>query len=520
MTMLLDRAPAETLQPARPGGGRFDVAIVGAGMAGMATAARLRAAGLSTVVLEAHGQPGGCAGYFTRRGFSFDVGATTLVDFGPGGVGAELLETIGMPPVDGETLPGYRAWLPDRCVALHRDPRAWAAERLAALGDSPAHRAFWALLDRLADVFWKASRRGIRMPLRGIGDLARAALLLGPANWPLARHLLRTMGDALRSAGLRGDAPLCGLLSMLVEDTVHASIDEAPLVNAALGATIRGAGLTRARGGMRGFWRRFAAQYRGMGGTLVTACRVEAIEGREGAFTLRTGRGEFQADQVVGAVPVALTARLGPPPVREALAPWLRRDAAAQGGAFIVFLGVPEREVAGQDFTHHQLLSDYRRPLGNGNNMFVSVSSPGDFESAPEGHRAVMMSTHCELAPWQGLSDEEHRERKLEAASRLVTFARRVFPRLGEQARVFEAGTPRTYERFTSRPLGAVGGSRLSLRNSNQRAVPHEVGVPGFWLVGDTTWPGLGTVACVLGSRIVAEGVLGRTRRTGLRHAR
>jgi hypothetical protein len=37
--------------------------------------------------------------------------------------------------------------------------------------------------------------------------------------------------------------------------------------------------------------------------------------------------------------------------------------------------------------------------------------------------------------------------------------------------------------------------------------------VPGFWLAGDTTWPGLGTVACVLGSRIVAEGVLARRKR-------
>jgi hypothetical protein len=34
------------------------------------------------------------------------------------------------------------------------------------------------------------------------------------------------------------------------------------------------------------------------------------------------------------------------------------------------------------------------------------------------------------------------------------------------------------------------------------------VGVPGYWLVGDSTWPGLGTVACCLGSRLVAEGVL------------
>jgi hypothetical protein len=48
----------------------------------------------------------------------------------------------------------------------------------------------------------------------------------------------------------------------------------------------------------------------------------------------------------------------------------------------------------------------------------------------------------------------------------------------------------------------------LTWFNSNQFAIPHDIGVPGFWLVGDTTFPGLGTVACVLGSRIVAEMVM------------
>jgi phytoene dehydrogenase-like protein len=33
----------------------YDVAVIGGGMAGMATAARLQARGLSTLVLEAHG---------------------------------------------------------------------------------------------------------------------------------------------------------------------------------------------------------------------------------------------------------------------------------------------------------------------------------------------------------------------------------------------------------------------------------------------------------------------------------
>jgi phytoene dehydrogenase-like protein len=174
----------------------------------------------------------------------------------------------------------------------------------------------------------------------------------------------------------------------------------------------------------------------------------------------------------------------------------------------VVFLGVPEGEVAAQEWTHHQLLQDYTAPLGNGNNMFVSVSAPGDTESAPPGHRAVMISTHCELADWEGMAPDEYRIRKAEAGERLITLARRVYPELGRRGIVCEVATPRTYERFTSRPRGAVGGVRQSLGNANQRAVPHDLGVPGFWLAGDTTWPGLGTVACVLGSRLVAEGIL------------
>ena len=121
---------------------QYDVAIIGAGIAGFSTAARLQSAGLSTIVFESHGQPGGCAGFFRRCGFSFDVGATTLVDFEPGGVGGEMLEEIGMDPVRGEALPGYIAWLPDRCVTLHRDRRLWEIERLRAFGATTGHHRF------------------------------------------------------------------------------------------------------------------------------------------------------------------------------------------------------------------------------------------------------------------------------------------------------------------------------------------------------------------------------------------
>lgn len=498
--------------PSLPAG--CDVAVLGAGMAGMATAARLQAQGMATVVLEAHGHAGGCAGYYRRRGFSFDVGATTLVDFQPGGVGVELLASVGMPMPAAEALPGYVAWLPDRAVTLYRDRTAWHAERLRALGGTPRHRAFWAFLDRLAAVFWAASRDGVRLPVRSLDDAAHNLRAIGLRNLPLARHATTTLGDALRRYGLRDDAPLTGLLSMLVEDTVHGTVDRAPLINAALGVTIRGAGLSRASGGMRGFWRAFVGHYRGLGGDLRTNCPVERVEGRAGAFEVHTRRGVLRAAQVVSALPASSTARLcAATGVAGRLAPYLRRDRDALGGALVVALGVPEHEVAGQLFTHHQLLQDYARPLGDGNNMFVSVSAPGDTDSAPPGHRAVMVSTHTELSAWEGLGAEAYAARKREMSDRLVGLARRVYPTLGEHAVVREIGTPRTYERYALRPRGAVGGVRQTPDNANQHAVPHDLGVPGFWQVGDSTWPGLGTVACVVGSRIVAA----RAMRSGVR---
>jgi C-3',4' desaturase CrtD len=484
------------------------VAVLGAGVAGMATALRLQARGLRTVVFEAHGHAGGCAGYFRKRGFSFDVGATTLVDFAPGGVGAELLDAIGLSDVDIDELPGYRAWLPDRTVTLYRDQAAWRSERLRRLGDTPAHHAFWALIDRLAAAFWSATRAGIRMPVRSPADAWANLRAMRPADLPLTVHLRHTLGDALRRHGLRDDAPLVALLGMLVEDTVHAGVDEAPLINAALGVTMRGAGLGRHRGGMHGLWRRLVAHYRGLGGEILLACEVGRVDGRAGRFRVFTNRGMVEADQVVSALPAQNTAEIADATgVSRRLRPYLDRDRESLGGAVVVFLGVAEEQVAAQELTHHQLLGDYHRPLGDGNNMFVSVSAPGDLDSAPAGHRAVMISTHTELSTWEELGDEQYRQRKAALGADLVRRARLVYPDLAAPAVIEQVGTPRTYASFASRPRGAVGGVRQNLGNANQHALPHDVGVPGFWLVGDSTWPGLGTVACVVGSRLVADAV-------------
>jgi C-3',4' desaturase CrtD len=487
---------------------RFDVAIIGGGIAGASTAARLQAEGKSTVILEQHDHLGGCAGYYRKDGFSFDVGATTLVDFESGGIGGQFLEQIGFDPPPIDVQDAYQLWLPDRTVTLYHDQSKWQAERRETFGSDDSHRRFYRFLDRLSETLWELTRDDVKLPIQNLHDFYRNARAVGVANLGLVRYLRWTMADALKHFGVYDDVALRSAIAMLIEDTVHATPEDAPLLNATMGITIRKAGLGRATGGMYGFWSAFEEHYRAMSGTVKTGHTVTNITGSRGAFCIDTERGQFRANQVVSAVPITLTKQLAPSVVGSRLDEYISMLGGYEGGAVVVFLGVPEAEVAEKRFTHHQILRAYDEPLGNGNNMFVSVSASDDDVSAPEGYRAVMLSTHCDVDPWYNIDEAAYQRRKEEIGERLVTGARTVYPELASNPEVYEVATPVTYEVFTNRPRGAIGGYRQTLGNTNQNAVPQDIDINGFYLAGDTTWPGLGTVACLKGSEIVVEHVL------------
>ena len=57
---------------------KSEVIVVGAGIAGLTSAAILSKQGLSVTLIESHTQAGGCAGTFKRKNYIFDVGATQV----------------------------------------------------------------------------------------------------------------------------------------------------------------------------------------------------------------------------------------------------------------------------------------------------------------------------------------------------------------------------------------------------------------------------------------------------------
>lgn len=482
----------------------YDIAIFGGGISGFSSALRLQSKGYRTIVLESHGQLGGCAGFFKKKNFSFDVGATTLVDFVEGGVGGNFFSDINLELPKGEYIE-YVAWLPDRQIILYRDIEKWKKERLDKLGSTDKHIKFWKLMDEVTKVFWNASRKNIKLPIRSPKDLYAAIKAIGIQNLYLSKYINSTMLDILKKYNLEDDKPLLGLLSMLIEDTVHSSIDKAPFINSALGTTIRGAGLMRADGGMKGFWDYLLNHYLKIGGTLKKGNKVIDFKHENDYWSITTSKGVFTSKKIISSLPIDLTYKIGPDIVKRKLEPYIERNKNHQGSAIVVFLGIPEAEISNQTYTHHQILLDYEVKLGDGNNMFISISAKDDTISAPTGFRSVMISTHCKLSEWQSLSETEYEIKKRAIGQKLIESARKVYPSLGENAIIYEIGTPLTYQKFTNRTKGNVGGFKQTLENSNFNAIPHDIGIENMWLTGDNTWPGLGTVAGLISGRIASE---------------
>ncbi len=477
------------------------VVVIGAGVGGLTTAALLVQAGYAVTVLEAHIYPGGSAGTFYHQGYRFDAGATLAGGFSTGGPHARLAEQLGITWPVQTVDPAWIVHLPDdRQVRQPADAEHWRAERETHF---PGSDAFWEKQEMLADLSWDISARTFPWPPENVAEAGAIVQAFRPRLLKAVPYLTRTIGDLIPPD--RPDLKTFLDAQLLIAAQTTADKTNALYGSAALDLPRRG--VNHVQGGMGGIAKTLVRWIREHGGEVHYRQKVERIEVANGrAVAVHTNKKQrFAADWLVANLtPWALHNLLGEQSPRR-----LAREVEQRQptwGAFTLYLGLDAAQLS-PTTSHHQVIMDADQPLGEGNTVFISLSAAAD--RAPAGHIAATLSTHTAIQPWwrlrHGPEKSAYLDQRHQYTEKLLAAAERAVPGIRLAIRLCLPGTPVTFEFYTRRPGGMVGGfPQTSLFNVRGPGT----GIPNVKLVGDSIFPGQSTAGVTLGGMRVADTIV------------
>jgi phytoene desaturase len=494
------------------------VVVIGAGMGGMAAAARLAVKRHDVTVIEQSATYGGKLGTFERDRFVFDTGPSLLTLpavyrdlFNKTGAGLD--ETVDLVELE----PAFRYRFPDGITV--EMPGVDSARCAVALGDALGGTAYddWSAFMRRASDIWQLTRRPfLESPLAGMRDLL-----------PLARSLsdVRTVAPFTSLRGLGGkylhDPRLRMLLDRYATYTgsdprrAPAALATVPYVEQTFGAFHVGGGVRRladalhARDLERGVSFRMstdvaevvtdAARVTGVrlvSGEVVPADIVVANADATHLYRdlVRDPRGSEALRRLRKATPslsgfVLLLAVRGRTPDLLHHNVWFPQDYDAE---FDAIFGRDARPV--EDPTVYVCApdDDLMRPDADHESWFVLVNAP---RHSTTGERGTVDWTASGLA-------ESYRDRILDV------MASRGFD-VRDRLLWTEIRTPADLERETRAPGGSIYGTSSNGARAAFLRPANVSPVPGLYLVGGSAHPGGGLPLVGMGAEIVAE-LIGR----------
>ncbi|GAC1394251.1 MAG: NAD(P)/FAD-dependent oxidoreductase [Polyangiales bacterium] len=476
--------------------------VIGAGFGGLAAALELAHSGAHVALFEALKYPGGCASTFTRGGARFESGATLFSGFGEGQLFHRWIAERRLPvrfvpldPVVELRAPGLTLAIPSRREVL--------VDRLCALPGAPvaALRGFFEEQRRIADTLWALFDEPALLPPFGVRALL-AHVGRTPRYLPLLRWLGRPLRDVLVAHRVDGFAPLRLYVDAVSQITVQTSADEAEacFALATMDYYFRGTG--HVAGGIGELAGALLDAIRAAGADVQLATRVQSIapDARDdGGWTIETRAGKTAARALVANLlphDVRRLARLevGRSPTLDRLA---RRVETGWGAAMRYLVVAADAAPPGPH--HLELVADPTRPFVEGNHLFCSISGE-DEQRAPAGRRTVTISTHVPIDPAR---DDAAYFAAVHDTMRATL--RRLAPELLDGAERTMTASPRTFDRFTGRARGYVGGVPRRAGLENYRDLFPVEPLPGLHLVGDTVFPGQSTLATALGGVKLAQ---------------
>ena len=491
----------------------YEVVVVGGGIGGLTVAALLAARGMNVCLLERQSRAGGCVATHEKLGYEFEPTASLYASWQPGEIHDRVFAELPVSPPEVHAVsPAYEVRLPDETNIRITENDEEFTEQLhiafpecakAAISFYKESRiigdALLRTVQRVPDLLTASKAQRARL----IAFEARAAVrILQAMNHTAAQHLAQT--------SLRFRRFVDAQLQMFAQ----CSSTECAYPYAAVALTIPRTGMYAIRGGAQTLADILIEAIKKSGGTVrlnATALRMACDQnGRAVGVDLLSGERITATRAVISNLTVQDTYAKLVGASHTPLDVHARLKKLRGWSAYLLFLSMDE--TAAQRLSNERVLAltEWQKeqekydPSGA---QFMFAASPAWDARAPEGFRAVTVSTFTDPAPWfafqeSGAEREAQDGREIENCWRKI---HRAMSELGDSVELIDTLTPLDYYEAMRRRLGMVGGVGQSMDVFGSRAFSHLTVIPNLYIVGDSVFPGTGIAAVTQSALIVAD---------------
>lgn len=478
-----------------------DVIVIGSGMGGLSAACILSSKGYKVSVLEANLLPGGCTSTYYRKGYMFEAGATTLVGLDVGMPLHYVLQKCKIELNASRLMKPMQITLKNGTVVTrYENLKEWIAEAERIFGKKN-QKEFWGQCFQISEFVWKSSLNQLHFPPATFNDLLQTAKNVSIKQFQFLPFSFISVYDFLKKFDLHNNELFVEFINEQLLITAQNNAEEVNMLFGATALCYTNFGNYYMPGGMIEMVKPMIKFIESKGGEFINRTKVEHIEKRGEKYFLTTNKENYECEYLISNITVNNLLEIWKD--KSVHNKFYSKIFSSEKLVSAFQVGIAFKKSKNFDCIHHQI--HLRKPLSQiqSKSIFISLNMPDDTSRCPADCMVASVSTHVMNPEKNTIVNKTEIENEIINALIENNFFSK------DDVLYYHSATPETWQRWTFRKWGFVGGYPQYMKVKPWQMLEHRLDNYKAYIVGDSVYPGQGIPGVTLSGIIAANKLMG-----------